>query len=175
MHPLSSNTRASMISWPTTNCLFSSGFRSSSGMVCQGMYCSATGDAAGWLKVGLARACGFVLDRGFDFNFDFDFGISSFGNFDVDPKTYPPRCGYLVRLHFREPSGPPDIRYSQKWRSRFARCRTRLRRFDPSLQLRRSSLAFRARGNGLLRPELPDPPICHTQPMQLDSKPNDKK
>src|SRR5689334_20668635 len=79
MHPLSSSTRASMISWPTTNWRFSSGFRSSSGIVCHGMYCRATGGAAGLLTARLARGRGFVFDRGFDFNLDldFDFGISS--------------------------------------------------------------------------------------------------
>ena len=32
------STRANIISWPTTNCRCSSGFRSSSGILCQGMY-----------------------------------------------------------------------------------------------------------------------------------------
>lgn len=36
-------TRASMISWPTTNWRCSSGLRSSSGIVCQGTYCIALG------------------------------------------------------------------------------------------------------------------------------------
>src|SRR5580704_9931480 len=41
MHPFFSSTRASMISCPTTNCRCSSGFKSSSGIACHGVYCSA--------------------------------------------------------------------------------------------------------------------------------------
>src|SRR5271166_2125049 len=72
MHPFFSSTRASMISWPTTNCRCSSGLRSSSGTVCQGMYCSAT--------PGLAAAGDFVTERDGDFDFDsvfsFDLAMS---------------------------------------------------------------------------------------------------
>src|ERR1700728_4043999 len=46
MQPFFSSTRATIISCPTTNCRCSSGLSSSSGMVCQGMYCSAAVTAA---------------------------------------------------------------------------------------------------------------------------------
>src|ERR1700675_1836646 len=42
MQPFFRRTRATMISWPTTNCRCNSGFNSSRGMVCHGMYWCST-------------------------------------------------------------------------------------------------------------------------------------
>src|SRR5208283_3498001 len=54
MHPFFSSTRASMISWPTTNCRCSSGLRSSNGTVLHGMYWSAAGRALRFVTTRLA-------------------------------------------------------------------------------------------------------------------------
>src|ERR1035438_605132 len=55
MQPFFSSTRATIICCPTTNCRCSSGLSSSSGMVCQGMYCSAAVAAACLVTRRLAR------------------------------------------------------------------------------------------------------------------------
>src|ERR1700722_2025261 len=55
MQPFFNSTRATMISCPTTNCRCSSGFSSSSGMVCQGIYCKTAVPAACLVTARLAR------------------------------------------------------------------------------------------------------------------------
>src|SRR3954471_11000120 len=84
MQPFFSSTRASMISCPTTNWRCSSGFKSSSGIVCQGIYCRAAGAAACLVTARLAREWDFFLeldllkpDLDLDFAFDLDFGMNS--------------------------------------------------------------------------------------------------
>src|SRR5580658_1532290 len=73
MQPFFSSTRASMISWPTTNWRCSSGLRSSRGMVRQGMYCSAGLATAR----GARRFVGFVFGYLLDLDFVFAMGVQS--------------------------------------------------------------------------------------------------
>src|ERR1700733_2973884 len=71
MQPFFSSTRATIISCPTTNCRCNSGFSSSSGMLCQGIYCSAAVPAAGLTTARFARyffvLTALVLAGDFDF------------------------------------------------------------------------------------------------------------
>src|SRR5215471_882254 len=64
MHPFFSRTRASIISWPNTNCRCNKGFRSSSGIVCQGTYCRADLTTV-FLEAGLPTLCSFSLKLAF--------------------------------------------------------------------------------------------------------------
>src|SRR5579863_194280 len=75
MQPFFSSTRASMISCPTTNCRCSSGFRSSSGIELQGVYCNAAGLAACLVTARLAREWDLVADLAREADFDFVFAI----------------------------------------------------------------------------------------------------
>src|ERR1700693_5067190 len=86
MHPFFNRTRATIISWPTTNCRCSNGFSSSSGMVCQGMYCNPARPAACLVTARLAREGeslifvfareeGFVVVLAFGLLFSFFFAI----------------------------------------------------------------------------------------------------
>src|ERR1700741_1777745 len=100
MHPFFSRTRASMMSCPTTNCRCSSGLRSSSGIVCQGMYCSAAGPAACFVSARSARvweAAGevlvFVLEREEDLDLDLDFDFAM-----VVPTSLNYACSTLASL-----------------------------------------------------------------------------
>src|ERR1039457_2199460 len=74
MQPFFNSTRATIISWPTTNCRCSSGLSSSSGMVCQGMYWRAAVPATCLVSARLAREWDFlalVLERVLAFDFVF--------------------------------------------------------------------------------------------------------
>src|SRR5271157_412650 len=71
MHPFFSNTRASMISWPTTNWRCNNGLRSSSGIEVQGMYCSSSFLGMRLVAARLALARDFVFERDVDLDLGF--------------------------------------------------------------------------------------------------------
>src|SRR5580700_7974390 len=69
MQPFFSSTRASMISWPTTNWRWRSGFSSSRGIEPHEVYRSAAGPAACFTAACLARRWGLAFLDVFDFAF----------------------------------------------------------------------------------------------------------
>src|ERR1039458_9920792 len=70
MHPFFNSTRASIISWPTTNCRCSSGVRSSSGTLLHGMYWSTDGLAARGETVFFKPVLDFFRERELDWLLD---------------------------------------------------------------------------------------------------------